>query len=139
MTPDQLANIHAQAMQVTAPWTARDFTDLLETKGILLETTADAGFALGRVIQDEAELLTLAIRPSHQRQGLGRDCLAAFERTAQSRGAALAHLEVASSNLAAQALYARQGWIETGLRHGYFRSASGRIDAILMQKPLLPA
>lgn len=139
VTPEQLADIHAQAMEFPAPWSADDFADLLDTKGVFIASTTETGFALGRIIQDEAELLTLAILPNHQRQGLGLACLSVFEREAQRRGAALAHLEVAQTNLAARALYERHNWRETGLRRGYFRSAKGRIDAILMQKHLTPA
>ncbi|MEO1024148.1 MAG: GNAT family N-acetyltransferase [Pseudomonadota bacterium] len=140
MTPDQLAAIHAQAMDVPAPWSAANFAELIDTKGVFtVPGHPNAGFALGRVIADEAELLTLAVMPSHQRKGIGAACLAAFESTACELGATIAHLEVATSNLGARSLYEQQGWTETGRRPGYFRGPDGRIDAILMQKRLSPA
>ncbi|MEM8802204.1 MAG: GNAT family N-acetyltransferase [Pseudomonadota bacterium] len=140
MMPDQLAAIHAQAMDVPAPWSAANFAKLIDTNGVFIVLGhPNAGFALGRVIADEAELLTLAVVPSRQRKGIGAACLAAFESTACELGAAIAHLEVAKSNLGARSLYEQQGWTETGRRPRYFRGPDGRIDAILMQKRLSPA
>ena len=129
-------------MQVPAPWSAQDFAELLETKGVfLVPVTSDgtaAGFSLGRVVADEAELLTIAISQTFQRQGLGRACLANFEDAAKDKGAMTLHLEVAETNLAARALYARHGWQQSGLRPAYYRANGTRIDAILMQKQIAP-
>lgn len=140
MTPDQLASIHAEAMVTPAPWHAGNFHKLLKSKGVFLVTVPEnAGFALGRVVLDEAELLTLAITPAYQRSGFGQHCLAGFESAARDRKAAVAYLDVACSNHAARALYTKHGWQETGKRSGYYRSPEGPIDAILMRKTLVPA
>ena len=96
----------------------------------------DTGFALGRVVEDEAELLTLAVSPRAQRKGTGAQCLGAFEREARARGAKRAFLEVAATNIAARALYAKAGWEEGGVRPGYYRADPAPIDAILMSKAL---
>ena len=75
MTPDALAAIHADAMEVPGPWTAKDFTDLIAAPGtFLVPHPSTNGFALGRVVADEAELLTLAVSPTARRRGLGRWC-----------------------------------------------------------------
>lgn len=97
------------------------------------------GFALGRVILDEVELLTIATAPGGARRqgGIGRALMAAFEAEAKGRGAALAHLEVAADNLPALALYQAQGWAETGRRAGYYARSDGpAADALMMQKAL---
>jgi len=106
------------------------------TEGTFLVSKEDVGFALGRIVLDEAELLTLAVKPDAQRQGIGRACLSSFEKTAAEQGALRCHLEVAESNKAARALYGDEGWQETGLRKAYYRSENGRVDAILMMKRL---
>ncbi len=163
MTPSEMARIHGRAMNVPSPWNAYDFENLLTQSGTLcvfpstekypgesargaapLSPSATGvsrtqnllGFALGRVVLDEAELLTIAIHPDHQKQGLGMSSLRAFEDEATKRGAQRAFLEVAETNTAARALYARAGWQETGRRKNYYATPSGRIDAILMSKPL---
>lgn len=79
-----------------------------------------AGFLLGRVIADEAELLTLAVDPDARRQGIGRALTSEFAAEAARHGARLAFLEVAADNRAAIALYQAQGWQEAGRRPGYY-------------------
>ncbi|MCG6882924.1 MAG: GNAT family N-acetyltransferase [Silicimonas sp.] len=148
MTPEFLARLHARAMQHQAPWVANDFKDLLAQESTFLVHPPVAasgaaqqlkGFALGRIVLDEAELLTLATDPDVRRQGVGRACLAAFEAGAARRGAARAFLEVAVTNAPAIALYRSAGWRENGRRKDYYKVADARIDAVLMTKPLNPA
>ena len=92
------------------------------------------GFALARVAADEAELLTIAVDPGHRRQGIGSACCAAFEAEAKSRGAERAFLELAATNEAALRLYLASGWISHRCRKAYYRTPTGRVDAILMRK-----
>lgn len=118
------------------PWSAGTFEAFLSAPDTVLVTSGRA-FALGRVIADEAELLTIAVDPEARGGGLGRACLAAFEKDAATRGAARAFLEVSRDNTAARALYASAGFREDGVRRGYYRAADGTsADAILMSKPL---
>lgn len=139
MTPDAMAALHARAMTTPRPWTGAEFGALLATPGTFA-VGDDAGFALGRVVLDEAELLTLAVDPARWRQGIGRSRLAGFEQQAHALGAALAHLEVACHNLPAIALYTAAGWTEAGRRRGYYRTPDGGTeDALLFRKILAPA
>lgn len=139
MTPESMAALHARAMTVPRPWTATEIRGLLDTAGVFA-VGDDAGFALGRVVLDEAELLTIAVDPERRRQGLGRRWLAAFEAEARSRGAALSHLEVAAGNATALGLYESAGYERAGRRKGYYAAPDGtRDDAILLRKPLAGA
>jgi ribosomal-protein-alanine N-acetyltransferase len=136
VTPDSLASLHAAAFTEQRPWSAAEFAGLLASPHVFLVTEPN-GFALGRVIVDEVELLTIATAPQAQRQGIGRRLMQAFEAEAKGRGARLAHLEVAADNLPALALYQAQGWAETGRRAGYYpRSDGSPADALMMQKTL---
>ncbi|WP_407494627.1 GNAT family N-acetyltransferase [Pseudooceanicola sp. MF1-13] len=136
MTPDDLARLHAAAFTTPRPWTAPEFAALLDSPHTFLIARNDA-FALGRVIADEAELLTIATDPAHRRKGLGYECLMAFDAAARDRGATTAFLEVATNNQAAIALYTRAGWQPTGLRRGYYAAPDGsRIDAQNMGKTI---
>jgi ribosomal-protein-alanine N-acetyltransferase len=131
-----MATLHAAAMTTPRPWSAAEFAALLGSPGVFAAGDARA-FAMGRVILDEAELLTIATHPAHRRKGLARAALAAFESEARARGATVAHLEVAADNTPAVALYESAGYARTGLRRGYYRSADGRaVDALLMAKAL---
>jgi ribosomal-protein-alanine N-acetyltransferase len=136
VTPEELAAVHARAMDSGPAWSAADFTGLLASPGVF--ALGDGrGIALGRVAADEAELLTLAVTPEHRRTGLGRAMLAAFEARAAAAGAKTAYLEVDASNGAAIALYRARGYGESGRRKGYYKGPDGRrCDAIMMARRL---
>ncbi len=138
MTPADLARLHAACFTMPRPWGEAEFADLLASPLVFL-IAAPAGFALGRVVADEGELLTLAVDPAARRLGTGRRLLASFEANAAARGAASAFLEVAAGNDAARALYLSAGYVQTGLRRGYFRDAAGRTDdALILSRGLGP-
>jgi len=137
MTPDALAALHAQCFETPRPWSASEFTALLASKGVFLHSL-EAGFALGREVVGEVELLTLAVDPARQRQGHGRVLLAGFEAEAVQRGAREAFLEVSQTNTAARGLYRAAGYTESGRRPAYYTPPSGpKIAAIVMRKPLI--
>lgn len=125
-----LAALHAEAFE--APWSASTFGDLLALPGVLLEVEAD-GFVLIRVAADEAEILTLAVRPAARRAGLASRLVAVASRQAAERGAARLFLEVAEDNVAARALYARLGFETAGRRPRYYARTNGDpVDALLL-------
>ncbi|AXX99132.1 GNAT family N-acetyltransferase [Profundibacter amoris] len=137
MTPDALAALHARCFTMPRPWSAAEFAALLTSKGVFVQSTA-AGFALGREIAGESELLTLAVDPALQRQGHGRRLLTAFEAESRKRGATEALLEVAATNTGARNLYESAGYRESGRRALYYTPPQGeKIDAILMCKTLI--
>ncbi|WOI56929.1 GNAT family N-acetyltransferase [Palleronia sp. LCG004] len=128
-----MAAIHARAMTLPRPWSASEIESLLAGRGAFSVTVAE-GFALGRVIAGEAELLTIAIAPEAQGHGRGRDCLARFHVAAEAAGATEVFLEVAENNAAARALYAGAGYSEIGRRRGYYRPGEGpAVDALILR------
>ncbi len=127
--------MHARCFTVPRPYTAQEFADFLASDLCFL-VTRPHGFALGRAVAGEAELITLAVDPDSRRQGQGAMLLDAFEAAARTRCATRAFLEVAADNTAARALYRRAGYADTGRRLGYYRAAHGAVDAVLMAKPL---
>lgn len=97
----------------------------------------EAGFAIGRAVAGEVELLTLAVSPSARRTGQGRALMELFETEAKSRGATESFLEVAADNEAAIALYVSHGYCESGLRKNYYTHPDGsKISALVMKKDL---
>jgi len=135
MTPEALAVTHARAFAGhDRGWSSAEFATLLDSPCVLAVGDARA-FALGRVIADEAELLTLATDPAARRRGLARAALAAFEAEVQARGAVRAFLEVAEDNAAARGLYALAQWQSIARRAAYYRRPEGRAaDALLLEK-----
>ena len=130
----RLAAIHAEAFAEPhdSPWSAAAFADLLAQPGVFAVDSAD-GFILMRVVADEAEILTLAVRPAARRAGQGAQLVGEGLVAAAARGAVRVFLEVADDNAAARALYARAGFVEAGRRPGYYAGADGeRRDALLL-------
>ena len=132
MTAARMAALHAAAFVVPRPWSAAEISDLLASP-LSFALSEPQGFILGRVVAGEAEVLTIAVEPAAQGRGIGGRLLARFLAEAAQRGAATVFLEVAAPNGAARALYARAGFVETGLRPGYFGSG---LDAVVMRRAL---
>lgn len=132
-----MASVHAVASH-ERPWTEAEFAGLLAMPGVFA-VGDDRAFALVRVIAGEAELLAVATRPQHRRQGLARALMQEWQEQARDRGAAEAFLEVAADNTGARALYASCGYAEAGRRRGYYRRGDGSAaDALLMRRALAP-
>lgn len=128
-----LAAIHTEAFP--RGWNADEFTKLMSNPAAFALADRDGrGFVLAWAAAGEAEILTLAVKPSARRRGLGLALVTAAAHLAHARGAAVLHLEVADDNDAARALYARLGFAETGKRPGYY--ASGAAAAIIMARAL---
>ena len=127
---EALAALHAEAFET--PWDAASLTALLDSPGVFAVEQPD-GFILIRVVADEAEILTLAVRPAARRSGLGGRLVEAAVVRAAALGAERMFLEVAEDNVAARGLYARAGFREAGRRRGYYaRSDGSREDALIL-------
>jgi len=135
-TAARLAAVHATAFP--APWDAAAFEGLLDQPGVFALEEAD-GFILLRAIADEAEILTLAVRPAARRQGVGARLVSEGAVAAVARGATRLFLEVAQDNASALALYARAGFAEAGRRAGYYARPGGRREDALILALNFPA
>ncbi|MDB5683050.1 MAG: ribosomal-protein-alanine acetyltransferase [Sphingomonas bacterium] len=97
-----------------------------------------AGFALARVVADEAELLLLAVRPCFRRRGIGQLLIGRTLAVAAAAGARTVHLEVRDGNDAFR-LYQNSGFAEVGRRRGYYRGSDGKLfDALTLSFTLEP-
>ncbi len=119
------AHIHAAAFPAGEAWSASAFATLLTLTGVLGWIMPDAaGLLLARHVLDEAELLTLAILPERQRQGLGRRLVQTWIMATEHAGIARLYLEVSDRNRAASALYASLGFHPHGTRKAYYKDGS---------------
>jgi ribosomal-protein-alanine N-acetyltransferase len=126
----RIAALHAESFD--APWDETAFEALIGQTGVALIEEA-GGFILIRTVADEAEVLTLAVRPSARRSGLGARRVEQGALQAKTRGATRLFLEVAEDNLAARGLYARAGFTQVGLRRGYYARPDGAaVDALVL-------
>ena len=131
---ERLSNSH--------PWTERNFNDALASGYLCLvarEEAAVSGFAVARLLVDEAELLLIAVTPERRRQGVAHLLWIELAARLQASGARTVHLEVRESNLSAQAFYRSRGFTQSGIRPKYYPNGaheSEREDAVMMKVSL---
>jgi ribosomal-protein-alanine N-acetyltransferase len=80
---------------------------------------------------DESFVQTMVVDVGERRRGVATRLLAALLRHARTAGAYSCGLEVRTDNHAAHALYSRFGFVDIGLRHGYYQLSGG--DAFVMR------
>jgi ribosomal-protein-alanine N-acetyltransferase len=133
----RLAAIHGASF--TRPWSTLEFERLLGERsvigdGLFLKPGGKpAGFALSRIVLDEAEILTIAIAPEARGHGYAGPLLTRHLDELSRRGVRKVHLEVEEGNAPAIALYRRAGFQEAGRRAGYYQKPDGtRVSALTM-------
>ena len=143
--PAQAADLDAvveiEAAWPTSPhWSRRQFEAELAERGakrsIFLVAESDlvvAGHAVAWLVEEEAQILTLAVHRALARAGVGRLLLRALLDAARAAGCRKATLEVSEANVAARSLYEASGFAVVGRRPGFYEDGS---DALLMDKPL---
>ncbi len=136
MIPEDVDAVFAIEQAVQAyPWTRGNFTDALKNGYFCRVDEVDGGirgYAVLMPIMDEAELLNIGVAADRQRKGVGREMLLEMLDMACGKNMIRVFLEVRASNAAALALYRSAGFVEIGLRKGYYRDAGGGEDAITM-------
>ncbi len=99
------------------------------------ERGAVVGFAVYWLAAGEAELLNIAVAAEARRRGIAQRLVAELVSSARAVGAEWVLLEVRRGNEAARSLYARLGFVENGVRPGYY-GPDGE-DAVLMELRLV--
>ena len=118
-----LAALHAVCF--ARAWDAATLSDMLAAPGAFA-FALDDGFVLARAAADEAEILTLAVRPESRGKGLGRALLQAAINKARTLGAGVMFLEVGADNAARAGALRRLGFRQAAQRKGYYRRQAMR-------------
>ncbi len=140
MTSDDLDRIVAiEADIYSHPWTRGNFADSIAA-GYECWVSEHGGeivaYAVLMIAAGEAHLLNVSVAAAWQRRGLGTDLLRFLMKLARQGSAGKMFLEVRPSNASARALYARMGFVQIGVRRGYYPAAGGQEDAIVMERAL---
>jgi len=137
--PMQARDVEAvAAIEATAysfPWTRGNFIDSLAAgyAAELLEAEDRlAGYFVAMAGVDELHLLNITVAPALQGQGYGSLLLSRVQALARQQSLPRLLLEVRGSNTRARGLYLRRGFVDLGLRRGYYPAAQGREDALVM-------
>lgn len=117
-----------------SPWNWEMFASELEAGNHYVvhrdPSGAIDGYAGLAVMEDEAEVHTIGVRPGSQRTGLGRVLLQQLISVAEPRRMLL---EVRTDNAPAIALYTSEGFTMVGIRRRYYRPSGA--DAYTMARP----
>jgi len=116
------------------PWTQEQFLSSIEVGhySVVIENKEGVvGFAIYSPIIPESHLLNIAIIPSSQGQGLGRELLQKVIMQNKILGVKSITLEVRISNHSAITLYKSEGFTKDAIRPDYY-SGDTREDALLM-------
>ncbi len=73
------------------------------------------------LLGEDAHITTIATHPDWRRRHIGEWLLIHMAEVARSHGVSALTLEVRLRNTAAQALYAKLGFVAVGLRRGYYQ------------------
>ena len=116
------------------PWSESLWQHYLLQTFALFESDQLLAYAQCSIVLNEAELLRIAVDPSHRRKGIGKQVMMALLKLLKDQGTERLMLEVRASNKAAIALYATSGLSLDGRRKGYYETeqAGQREDALLM-------
>ena len=121
------------------PWSEGIFRDCLRV-GYLCRVADVEGevVAYGIVAMGagEAHVLNLCVRGDLRGRSVGRQMLLLLLERARQAGMSDAFLEVRPSNRLAIALYQSVGFVQVGLRKGYYQADEGREDALVLKLAL---
>ena len=91
-----------------------------------------AGFIMSRLVQDEAEILSVAVAGRQRGRGLARQLLNLHLRRLAGLGARTGFLEVDEHNKPAIRLYDRAGFHEISRRPNYYPGSGDKVAAALV-------
>ncbi|HEY6023522.1 MAG TPA: GNAT family N-acetyltransferase [Pseudolabrys sp.] len=91
-----------------------------------------AGFIMARLVDDEAEILSVAVADRQRGRGLARRLLDLHLRRLAGLGARAVFLEVDEHNSPALRLYNRAGFREVSRRPNYYPGSGGKAAAALV-------
>lgn len=136
---DRLAAIHYAAFSRMDEngWSASVIEELFKGNGVSFYLCGQGkinAFAITRSVLDEAELLTVAVHPSLQNKGFGRQLLHYVMEDLAASGIAEMFLEVRDDNQSALALYTNLSFDKVGKRKKYYTTRTGQhIDACALR------
>jgi ribosomal-protein-alanine N-acetyltransferase len=117
-------------------WSEQEVDGLLLDRHVIAHRATGggklAGFIMSRLVEDEAEILSVAVAARSQGRGLARNLLTLHLRRLAGLGCRTVFLEVDEHNAAAIKLYDRAGFREVSRRANYYPGSGGKPAAALV-------
>jgi [ribosomal protein S18]-alanine N-acetyltransferase len=136
-----ICDIHTASFD--RPWGLSEFERMLSEETSLAHVAGEersgklGAFVLSRIAVDEAEILSIAVRPDRRGEGHSARILVAHHDVLALNGVKTVFLEVETGNGPALALYHRQGYTEVARRDAYYKRSDGTAaTALVMRKTL---
>lgn len=131
----QFYTIAEKAFQYGSPWTYQQYHDLLnDSDMVFFVAEIDneiVGYIGGKIVLDEAELYTIAVKRESQKRSVARQLLEAFKEACKQRGVTVLFLEVRLSNMSARRFYEKNEFEIIGVRGDYY--SFPKEDALMMK------
>ena len=118
------------------PWSEKSVMETVQQKQSVCFAAEKAGHILGYLLAyhaaDEAEIARIAVQKEARRQGAAGKLMQALEHYCEEHKMEKLLLDVRESNEAARSFYTKNGFVEDGIRQGFYVNPSE--DAVLMSK-----
>ena len=119
---DAVAAIEQQIF--SQPWSRQGFLDAVNLANTVFlvaeENNRIVGYIGMYVAMDEGEITNVAVAPMERCHGIGGMLIAELLKIAENKGIARIVLEVRVSNDSAIRLYERNGFVQCGVRRGFY-------------------
>lgn len=137
MKPAHVVQVAAlEKLCFSDPWSERsvasELTNELSLWLIAEEGEIVLGYVGSQTVQDETDMMNIAVHPDHRREGIAAALIAELVSRLKARGSRCLKLEVRASNAPAIALYEALGFTQLGLRKNYYRNP--KEDALILGK-----
>jgi ribosomal-protein-alanine N-acetyltransferase len=129
-----IATLHAASFR--RGWSEHEIEELLVDRHVIAHRASIGskliGFVISRLVEDEAEILSIAVVGARQRRGLAGRLLNLHLRRLAAFGARAVFLEVDEHNSPAMRLYTHAGFNEVGRRANYYAARGAKPAAALV-------
>ena len=137
MTSDHVPYIaELEKVCFSDPWSensiAYELTNPLSFWLVAMDGDKLVGYVGSQAVLDSADMMNIAVAPSHRRQGIARRLVSALVEQLKIKDVRMLLLEVRVSNDAARALYEEMGFVAAGKRPGYYTNP--KEDALILRK-----
>jgi ribosomal-protein-alanine N-acetyltransferase len=140
MVPGDLPAVAAvERASYAFPWSEGIFRDCLRVGYLCRVAELDGevvGYGVVAMGAGEAHILNLCVRGDLRGRSIGRQMLALLLERSRQAGVGSVFLEVRPTNPHAIALYLSVGFVQVGLRKGYYQAEGGREDALVLKLDL---
>ncbi|MDD3403660.1 MAG: ribosomal protein S18-alanine N-acetyltransferase [Hespellia sp.] len=137
MTPADVQGVHLlEEESFPDPWSEKSITESLEQSFSLCLAAEEEDILVGYLIfyrnLDEGEILRIAVKSDHRREGIGAQLIAGMRKYCEQKGIHRVMLDVRAGNTKAGKFYKKQGFVRDGMRKHFYANPDD--DAVLMSR-----